>query len=265
MLLKIKIIIPAVLFVLIAAGCRSNMFETPTAGTPAEDELSIKSTVEPEVTLPWEYPVKPGMEQWASFTTGQQMVDALQIPLSILPDLSTNDLVKICMNYPLFIDYLADNNHRRGISYMIEIFNGFKELSLRMDGVHELIRSYIEFPVLDDLPDENSKDYYMPYKLPFLEIFLADDSFINQLDSQMASELEQSVLVKYTKKLEYANVYSLFNVRHTMLLWAVVTDKHNPSAKTPAQLEVVKRFIENYNAEDGDNLLTEISLIMSLL
>jgi len=31
----------------------------------------------------WDYPVKPGMEEWRQFKTGQAMVEACQIPQEV--------------------------------------------------------------------------------------------------------------------------------------------------------------------------------------
>ncbi|MDR2911116.1 MAG: hypothetical protein LBV47_07120, partial [Bacteroidales bacterium] len=207
----------------------------------------------------WDYPVKPGTEEWASFTTGEQMLKACQIPQSILETLSTKELAEICMNYPLFFEYIFIDDEREGINIMIENFNGLKELSKRPDGVLELVNVYKNYPVLTQIQDETSKDYDTPYKLPFLELLLANDIFISQLDTQITTELGKIVLEKYERKLENAHVYSMYNIKKTFLLGAVVLSKQKPG-----QQDIVKRFIDNYNNLD-ENLLTEISKIMSEL
>jgi len=260
--MKIKIIlsITAITWMMVA-GCNQNQIDK----SEEEAQVTTKSTLVQEGELIWDYPVKPGMVEWASFTTGKQMIDACQIPQDVLDKICTSDLVAICLNYPLFGDYTAANDKRKGISFLIETFNGFKELSIRKDGVLELIKTYKSFPVLDYLPDELSINYHTPYKLPFLEMLIADDIFINQLDRETAVELEQISLDKYASKLDNSEVYSLYNIKHTMLLWAVVADTHNPTAKTPEQLKTVKRFIVNYSNAFESSLLTEISLIMSSL
>jgi len=101
---------------------------------------------EPEKKETWDYPVKPGSREWASFTTGKQMVDACQIPNHILKSLSTKELVEICFNYPLFLDYAAANDERKGISHMIEIFNGLNELSFTTKTVRQqnTVKCFIE-------------------------------------------------------------------------------------------------------------------------
>jgi len=210
----------------------------------------------------WDYPVKPGSQEWASFTTGQQMLEACQVPEKILETLSTKDLVKICLNYPLFFDYTAFNDERKGISAMIENFTGLNELTKRKDGVIELINTYREYPVLTQIQQESSKDYYTPYKLPFIELLLADDAFLKQLDDQESAELEKIVLEKYQSKLKNPNVYSLYNIKKTFLLGAIILDEHNVLIKTSLEKDAIKRFIENYNNADT-TLLTGISKILS--
>lgn len=217
-----------------------------------------------EKKLVWDYPVKPGSEKWATFTTGQQMLDACQIPQEILESLNTNDLAEICLNYPLFFEYTASNDERTGINYMIENFNGLKELSKRKDGANALINIYKEFPIITQVQEKSSKDYYTPYKLPFLELLLSNDVFVNQLDSQESIKLEKIILERYECKLKNPNVYSLYNIKRTFLLGAVVISKHDMSAKSTKQQEIIKSFIKNYNNTDSP-LLTEISKIVSEL
>ena len=212
----------------------------------------------------WDYPVKPGSTEWASFRTGQQRLEVCQIPQEVLEALSTKDLAEICLNYPLFIDYAVSNNERKAISAMIERFNGLKELSKRTDGAQELISIYENYPVLTQVQLEPSKEYDILFKLPFLELLLSDEVFIQQLDSRKANELEKMVLSTYERKLEHKDVYSLWNIKKTFLLGAVAIAQQGLSARSSEEQEIVKRYIENYRNADA-NLLTEISKIISNL
>lgn len=212
----------------------------------------------------WDYPIKPGSQEWASFTTGQQMLEACQVPKKVLNTSTTKELVDICLNYPMFFDYSASNDERKGISKMISDFNGLSELSKRKDGTFELINAYKEYPVFTEIQQESSKDYYTPYKLPFLELLLADGAFMNQLDKQKSAELEKIILEKYVSKLKNFHVYSLYNIKKTFLLGAIVINNHSIADKTPRQQYTIKRFIDNYSNAD-ETLLTGISKIISEL
>jgi hypothetical protein len=215
-----------------------------------------------EKSIAWDYPVKPGGDQWAAFTTGQQMLDACQIPQKILNALNTKELTEICLNYPLFFEYLALDNEREGINIMIENFNGLNELSKREDGTAELIKLYKEFPIITKVQDVKSVNYHTPYKLPFLELLISDNIFIDKLNDNELLELGKIVLDRYEKKVENLKIYSLYNIKRTFLLGSVILDKQNKSTKT--QQSIIKNFIENFN-NANEELLTEISNIISQL
>ncbi|MDR3226686.1 MAG: hypothetical protein LBT56_03335 [Prevotellaceae bacterium] len=216
-----------------------------------------------EKTIIWDYPVKPGSEQWATFTTGQQMFEACQIPQNILNVISTKQLADICLNYPLFFEYIAFNNEREGIRLMIKNFNGLNELSKRENGVQELIKTYKDFPILSQIQDVSSIDYDTPYKLPFLELLLSDDLFLHKLSNNELVEFKKDVLNRYENKLKNMNVYSVHNIKKTILLGAIILDKVD-DAISSQQHDIIKNYIENYNTADS-NLLTEISKIISQL
>jgi hypothetical protein len=205
------------------------------------------------------------MEEWVTLRTKKQMIDACQIPSGILNNINTKDLVTICLNYPMFNDYLVYEDERKGISVMINKFNGLKELSQREDRMTELIQTYSDFPILTQLQkDPASKEYHLPYKLPFLELVLCDTLFLNNTNSIELEELRIIALNKYESKLQNPEIYSLlFNVTKTMLLIASIIEKQNRLSLSPEQQDVLKSFIENYNYFPH-SLLTELSKIITL-
>jgi len=210
----------------------------------------------------WDYPVKPGMPEWADFTTGKQKWDACQIPDNIMEALNTKDLVKICLNFPMFLDFAFVEDERSGAAFAIKRFNGLGELSKRKDGVMELINAYREYPVFTQHPEKSSKDYFTPYRLPWIELLLADEAFIKQLNEQEAATLEQIVVEKYEQKVENVHVYGVWNICKTFLLYAVYVLNYSMDSKTPQQQETIKRFIENYMFAN-ETLLSEMSKIIS--
>ncbi|MDR1543620.1 MAG: hypothetical protein LBS50_04260 [Prevotellaceae bacterium] len=211
----------------------------------------------------WEYPIKPTSKEWATLSNGKQMLDICQIPQEIIGQLSTKELAEICLNYPLYTDYLALNDERKGINLIIKNINGFSELAKRKDGTLELIKIYREFPILTQIPHNASKDCDIPYKLPFLELILSDSLFITNFNSTDLKDLKQIVLNKYEEKLKNSSVYSLHNVKSTLLLAAIII-KQNTTLKTMEQQKVINNFIQNYAYADSD-LLTKISKIISEL
>lgn len=82
-------------------------------------------------------------EVWKSFKNVEEMKAACQIPESILSTMSTEDLVKVCISYPLYGNYALYNNAEAGINAVMSGFNGFSELRKRQDA-DELIINYLE-------------------------------------------------------------------------------------------------------------------------
>ena len=151
-----------------------------------------------EKRLDWDYPVKPGDKQWAELKTGEQQLNAVQIPQNILEQLSTAELAELCLNYPLYIGYTAVNDGRLAISRMIKKFNGLNELSKRKDGAKELVNLYEKFPIFKDKESEDLQR--LCFRLPFVELLIANEAFMNQFDRQAIKGLKKLLLKNMAKK-----------------------------------------------------------------
>ena len=71
--------------------------------------------------------------QWTLLDTYSQKLAACQIPDSLISQISTDELVEICMEFPLLLDAYAFQTPLIGLQTMISRFNGFKELLARKD------------------------------------------------------------------------------------------------------------------------------------
>ena len=213
-------------------------------------------------TASWDFPVKPGSEEWKSFTTSQQKIDACQIPQEILETLSSKELVEICFNYPFLFGFYMYNYERAGISAMLKGFNGFEELSKRKDGIDELIDFYRHFPIFSQIPEQTSPDYQKPFMLPVIELVLSDDLFSKQLDKKTSVELGNIVLEKYADKLENIHIYTVHCIKRTLLLGAIVMLIQDRDTLSSDQKDVLKRFIDNYNHPEPA-LFSEVSKIIT--
>ena len=81
----------------------------------------------------WDYPIKPGTEAWQALSTHEDMLKACQIPAEILKTVSTEELIELCLAYPLLGDIFAYNGIQEGISKVSARFNGLQELFKRKD------------------------------------------------------------------------------------------------------------------------------------
>lgn len=71
--------------------------------------------------------------QWENFKTHQEKLAACQIPDNILQEIPTDELIKICLEYPLLFDAFAFDTPIVGLKKVISRFNGFQELMKRKD------------------------------------------------------------------------------------------------------------------------------------
>ena len=127
--------------------------------------------------LVWDYPLKPGMEEWKTFRTTQEAADALQIPEELLFSLSTEDLTAICLQYPFFL-MLRETDLYGSPDLVIELlsdfFNGIKELLNREDALKELLKQYrcMMKQLLDKTISDNEKLSLWARRFCPLEILL---------------------------------------------------------------------------------------------
>lgn len=227
--------------------------------------LSFGQAIGDTNAVHWDYPIKAGTEEWAALKTWDARYDACQIPLAVLDTISTKELVQVCLNYPPYATYeLFFKDEREGITFLIKRFNGLWELTQRKDGVSELIKAYIDYPVLSQFEkDKNSKNYFAPLRLSFLELVLADSLFLNQLNTVELDEFKQIVINKYADKVQNSNVYGLSSIKNTLLLATIVIDEQKIEKSTKQQ-ETITNFIKNYRYAES-NLVIEISNIIIAL
>ena len=107
-----------------------------------DDTIGCECSNPPTGKLVWDYPVKPSMEEWKTFHSNEEMVNACQIPEDILFSLPTEDLTEICLQYPLLGDVFAFNLLSMGADKLYRDFNGIQELFKRKETSKELLKHY---------------------------------------------------------------------------------------------------------------------------
>ena len=90
----------------------------------------------------WDYPVKPGSKEWLNIADYSKRFELLNIPDNLLKAISTEELVKSCLNYPEFPMVFTRNDLQSGYNFIQSMFNGFVELETRPDAGKELMKVY---------------------------------------------------------------------------------------------------------------------------
>lgn len=92
------------------------------------DEIGSTKEILSFIDAPYTFPNVADPTVWKTFNNMEEMLAACQIPDDVLQQISTENLIVSCMNYPLFFTYSAYNNELDGIKILMDHFNGFQEL-----------------------------------------------------------------------------------------------------------------------------------------
>jgi len=177
------------------------------------------STFAQEKSDTWDFPVKPGTQEWKNLGENHAtMIKACQIPEESLNSISAKNLVKICLDYPLFGDFSAFNTIQRGFDIMSSRFNGFDELYTREDAGTELLEVYKSLKA-----DGFEKDWTdlqkgkLIYKVFYLELLLAQEEVLLKYSEKDLDELLEECIKKIDTKKK-AEIYSTFSIVTTPLI-----------------------------------------------
>jgi hypothetical protein len=84
----------------------------------------------------YDYPVYPGMKEWANFSTGEEMMEACQVPEPVLNKMSTQAVIQALLEHPLIfgaVGVFHRYQYQMDFGSAIKNNNAFKALSMRPD------------------------------------------------------------------------------------------------------------------------------------
>lgn len=202
----------------------------------------------------WNFPVKPGSEEWKSLKNNSEKVYACQIPKNVLPNLKTPALLKVCLNYPLLPDIFAFNNIKDDFNKFENDFNGFRELLNRSHVSIELLKYY---KTLDPsaIPADATileKGNYV-LSLSFVELFISHPKIMNRIGLTEKKEIVKELLSKKEKKSRRPDWYKNTGIQTSYL--AIINLIQNDIDKI--ELNIDMKNIESY-VYTGKTLPVEI-------
>jgi len=194
-----------------------------------------------ETKITWNFPINPDTPEWKELKSYEEQLLAYNIPEEIIKSISTQELVKVCLAYPEWGIIEAFNNRRIGLNNMMSHFNGFHELFARTDAAKELIKVYSTLE-----PLAISKDWTLLQKglhgfhINCVELLLAHSMIVEKLDAQDTQILLDEVILKYRKKKQLPDVYSLWGLSPTVGLGLSLFDKDGSFSKNDTKLLSLK-------------------------
>ena len=156
----------------------------------------------------WDYPVKPGMEEWNRLETEQQRIAVLQVPEDVLASLSPEEAARLCITFPSFGHFAVFNTPQDGFSVMLSRYNILRHLLSLRDAGGFLIAAYKDASMsgFRTLPYSNE---FWSLKLFYLELLLSQKEILRSLRSEEKLILMTEARSKYFEKINNENFATL--------------------------------------------------------
>lgn len=222
--MQTKISYLVIFMFILLSGCRK---DDPTTGN--FPEISFPD----EKSLSWDYPVKPGSDKWKTFQSHDEMVEACDIPESVLPGLKTEELLLICLNYPLLSDIGAFNFFADGYAAYEMNSNGIREFYQRKDAP-TVIYNYYKQLQLETATMYSS--YFFVFKVSVVEYILSAPPVISKYTSNQRKQVASELLLKLNIKKSQRDDFS-FEYLNSTYLALIKVIKSDTSGKLSAEDE----------------------------
>lgn len=193
----------------------------------------------------WDYPLKPGMESWKQLNTARERIDACQVPEEVLKDLETSELIKICLNYPLFKDLYFANSILNGFNVMVTNSNAFQELLERENSAKLLLDLYkkMDAKIPNDYTIASQRGAYT-FEFLKIELFLSNKQIFKYLEEDEITILKEMSIVNYEKKLKDQNDYGIpFGLIPTCLIISRIINNQPDIPMSSADRDLIRKFI----------------------
>jgi hypothetical protein len=188
--------------------------------------LNAQIAIDKKVT--WDYPVKPGTEEWKKCNSPEEIYQALQIPENVLKKIDTESLVQICLNYPATTVFHIFNTPQQGFDGFYKQFNGIQELMRRKDAGVYLLNKYADMSMKDFNPLWTLEEQgQFVEKFYYMELFLVQPTIMQSFSKKERKILMKESLNKFDMKLSRGDLFGGLNPMATVWIMARVLNTEN--------------------------------------
>ncbi len=204
---------------------------------------------------PYDFPIKPGMEEWENLQSGEKRINACQIPNDVISSLDTQALIRTCLDYPLLPQIMAANNLQDGFQRLAAIFNGFQELLVRKNAPDKLLELYKKMnpSELDRSWSPNRLGSYT-FNFTYIEIILAQDEILSKMTTTERKNLLKQALNKYERKLLISDIYSQYGLKTSAIIMGRILNVDDSEFKNMTKKQSLKSFVEKVEVSDISDL-----------
>jgi hypothetical protein len=135
----------------------------------------------------YNYPVYPGMEEWAKLSTGEELTEACQIPENVLKTMSTQAVIQALWEHPLLVEIFHRHQYQLDFESAFPQNNAYRELCTRND---------VGISLLERMKAVNPLISVSGFEFELLEMLAVQDVFLSQLDVNGKVTLIETALEK---------------------------------------------------------------------
>ena len=201
-------------------------------------------------------------QKWAKLNTMEEMLAACRLSEENLKEVSTNELIDLCMKHPLAFTITAHNNEMNGAKVIFDSFNGFAELKQRTDAAQSVIEYYKNISLNGDDSRAGGNDMSSPIALGFVELYLASDQLPELYSPKYLPELKKVVTEKYAEKENFPQRYMMFSLRKSYLLQATIMINEN--SLSASEKSEAMEFVNSGGRFSSENQFNHIKSILKL-
>ena len=206
----------------------------------------------------WDYRVKPGTAEWSLLKDEKERIAAVQIPEDVLMSSSSEEIVDMVIDFPLFGYFTAFNTPQEGFLIMLYRFNLFKHLLSRKDVGKDLIAVYKDAG-MSGFEKKSYSNEFWTIKLKYLELILSQNEIIESLTEEEKLELIIEAKNKLEKKGQDESFRSLPSFQSSTLMMVKILKKEKyGELENYSNKQKMDEFIESGTIEDAVSLINDV-------
>ncbi|GHT58233.1 hypothetical protein AGMMS50239_02410 [Bacteroidia bacterium] len=183
----------------------------------------------------YNYPVYPGMEEWAQFKTVWEMVNACQVPEDILKTMSTQAVIQAIWEYPFLFDILHRFEYQSDFEGTFLKNNAYNELIKRTDAGTALLERMLALDPVKWGPWFGPKAF---------EVLTSQAVFLSQLDDDAKKKLIKVTLKNDELRQKKGSNYPFRELTWILIGRTLVSANYPPFMEEYMKDEQMKLFLE---------------------
>lgn len=201
----------------------------------------------------WEYPIRPGNEEWAELPTTADRIKAIQVPENVLGDLSDKQLLDLILDYPFFLDYALSDDSFAGLQRSLGTLNAYKEFKSRAESLNILFDYYIslDFSQINQLK-VSSEIGRFSLRVSAIELMITDLTLKRDLSIEESKQILNGISKKYDEKSVNNTELMGFGKLTTAYLAATIINNQYELKNKIQEKEELNSFVSNIRMVSND-------------